>query len=82
MNNTVVIDTSRPLRLLQLSDLHLGLRFSEKYRRLTEKLVCDSVNATKPDLIVLTGDLAWCPETELIYRDFCNMMEKELIDKD
>ena len=75
MDNTVVIDTSRPLRLLQLSDLHLGVRFSEKFRKLTEKLVCDSITSVKPDIIVLTGDLAWCPETELIYRDFCAMMD-------
>ena len=75
MDNTIVTDTSRPLRLMQMSDLHLGLRFGEKYRRLTEKLVSDAVGALKPDIIVLTGDLAWCPETERIYREFCDMMD-------
>ncbi len=75
MNNTLTIDTSRPLRLLQLSDLHLGLRYGEKYRKLTEKLVCDSITATKPDLIAITGDLAWCPETERVYQEFCDLMD-------
>ena len=75
LRNTVTIDTSRPLRLLQLSDLHLGLRFDQKYCRLTEKLVRDAIEGTKPDIIVITGDLAWCPETVLIYSNFCAMMD-------
>ncbi|MBQ5972870.1 MAG: metallophosphoesterase [Oscillospiraceae bacterium] len=73
--DVLTIDTSRPLRLLQLTDLHLGLHFDQKYRRLTEKLVRDAIEGTSPDLIALTGDLAWCPETERIYRDFCALMD-------
>jgi len=43
--------TSTPLRLLQLSDLHLRRRVGPRYQQLA-----DTVHRLRPDLILLTGD--------------------------
>lgn len=44
--------TTRPMRLLHLTDLHLNQRLSKSYLKQIEKLIADS----QADLIVFTGD--------------------------
>lgn len=75
MNDTLKIDVSRPLKLLLLSDLHINFRNGGKSRQKTERLVRGAVSASMPDIIAITGDLAWCPDTELVYREFCELMD-------
>ena len=44
---------SQPVRIVQISDLHLGLLSSETYlRRMVE-----TINSLQPDVVVVTGDL-------------------------
>ncbi len=43
----------QPLRIVQLSDLHIGSGFNGKWL----SLVVEKTNALKPDLILITGDL-------------------------
>jgi predicted phosphodiesterase len=74
-NKTIEFNVSRPLKLIQFTDLHLSLRYGQKFRRLTEKLVSDAIRDEKPDMAVVTGDLVWSPKSEQIYADFCAYMD-------
>ena len=49
--------STEPYRILQISDIHLGLGvFTINKDKQAVKAVYDSISATKPDLIVVTGD--------------------------
>ena len=51
------INTNRAYKILQLTDMHLGVGiFSKKKDRLALKAVSQIIKRTKPDLIVITGD--------------------------
>lgn len=51
--NIAVKNLSTPLKIVQLSDVHISTLMTEDK---VEKIV-DKVNATSPDIIVLTGDI-------------------------
>jgi len=56
--------TDRTLRILQLSDIHLGAGFlSEESDRTAIEAVRRMVEITSPDLIIVTGDIACSPFT-------------------
>nr|MBF0222001.1 metallophosphoesterase [Desulfobulbaceae bacterium] len=46
-------NTDRTIKIVQISDLHLGLTFSNKRLR----AIVDTINAESPDLVVATGDI-------------------------
>jgi len=63
------------LRILQLTDLHLLLPFGKNTKKcfdLIEKLVSEQ----KPNLIVVSGDLALSPVNFLVYDAFARKMDK------
>ena len=54
---TITIEKDRDFKILQLTDLHLGFGFLSKGKdRLALHAVKKIIEASKPDLIVLTGD--------------------------
>lgn len=56
----IVLDGSNPLKILQLTDLHIGGGlFSIKEDKLALNAVEKLVNAADPDLIVVTGDICY-----------------------
>lgn len=54
------VPVSRPLRVLHLSDLHLGSRASVRRLRQAVQLGL----STQPDLVVITGDFGWPGDAE------------------
>jgi predicted MPP superfamily phosphohydrolase len=56
-----VTGLGRPLRVAQISDIHVGQNLS---RAQLEQFVA-AVNATSPDLICITGDIADSPHSDL-----------------
>ena len=54
---TIIIEKDRDFKILQLTDLHLGFGFLSKGKdKLALHAVKKIIEASKPDLIVLTGD--------------------------
>lgn len=51
--NIAVKNLSTPLKIVQLSDIHISTLMTED----KVKKIVDKVNATNPDIIVLTGDI-------------------------
>lgn len=59
-DNDYVFKTNRELKILQLTDLHIGGGFlSYRKDRLAIKAIARMVIEEKPDLIVVTGDIAY-----------------------
>ena len=61
---------ARPLRIVQLSDLHIGFFVGEQHIRKT----VEAVNRLQPDMVVISGDMInaantlECPEIEAVER--------------
>ncbi|MBQ1223717.1 MAG: metallophosphoesterase [Oscillospiraceae bacterium] len=73
--DTLQIDVSRPLRLLQLSDIHLATWQGGKFITSAHELVKNAVKATKPDIIAITGDLITCYNPVEVLSEFCELMD-------
>ena len=73
--DTLQIDSSRPLRLLQLTDIHLATWNGGWIIDKTNEFIPEVVKATKPDIIAITGDLITCYEPVEALKDFCDMMD-------
>ena len=55
---TIIKDEGRPFKILQLTDIHLGAGWvSSKRDKLALQAVKKLIDASNPDLIVITGDL-------------------------
>ena len=55
---TIVKDEGRPFKILQLTDIHLGAGWlSAKRDRKALEAVRKLIDASKPDFIIITGDL-------------------------
>lgn len=55
---TIIKDEGRPFKILQLTDIHLGAGWvSSKKDKLALQAVKKLIDASNPDLIVITGDL-------------------------
>lgn len=57
---TIKKDDNKPFRVLQLTDLHIGGGYLSRHEDLQALgIISRLVKSTKPDLIVVTGDLAY-----------------------
>lgn len=74
----------KPFRVLQLTDLHIGGGYLSRHEDMQAlNIVNRTIKSTKPDLIVLTGDLA-CPRAHISlsrnnlnsYRIITDMLER------
>lgn len=75
---------NKPFRVLQLTDLHIGGGYLSRHEDMRSlSIVNRTIESTKPDLIVLTGDLA-CPRAHISlsrnnlnsYRIITDMLER------
>ncbi len=75
---------STPFKILQLSDVHFGSsNFVQKKDQLALTAIRDVVGATKPDLVIFTGDILYpsffrsgCINNEKMIRNFGAFMDK------
>ncbi|MBE6937252.1 MAG: hypothetical protein E7460_01690 [Ruminococcaceae bacterium] len=74
--DTIIIDTSREFRLLQLSDLRLATWHGGSLAEKTLEFVRNAVLAARPDFIAVTGDLVCGYFPCEMLRSFCAVMDE------
>lgn len=82
-NTATVFTDDDTLRVLQLSDLHIvGSRLTHSTDRQSVDAIVDIIEATRPDLVVITGDLTYSTpplgniNNEWAYKTIGTLMEK------
>ena len=63
-------------RICQLTDIHLEHDRLHNERECTYNVIRSAIKATNPDLVVITGDLAWGPNDDKMIDALADIFEE------